>query len=448
MEASERPQLRLDSGADGTVRLLEDRIVVESLTISDEDAARVIRQRAQAGEEPARTIRRTVEIGARVLDREDTHVEVDFVRREYERAMEEHRRETERLNRDLAQRVEAEIRGAFGDAAVKGTLGQALDAHVGELADLVDGAFGDGTDAVPRKIQELVERRNREFLDRLSADDDLNPLRPLLTQFSNWVRQRREEQNERDGRLEEKVEELLRTASELAGIRQASEAVAEAEEAGTRKGRSFEERVHVAIETLAARRGDAAHHTGAIAAEEGGKKGDTVVELGAGEGPAEARIAFEAKTDRGLTRPEAWRELNGAMEKRNADYAILVVASETCVPSNTQAWVEYEGNKMIVTVSEDEPELFVLEAAYAIARSRVLSRRERSLTVDAAGVRDAVEEALSELRCVSTIKKHLTGVTNSADSARNAVTQMEERVKALLARIDELVALAEAPESG
>ena len=43
MEASEKPQLPLDASTDGTVRVLEDRIVVESLTIADRDTARVVR---------------------------------------------------------------------------------------------------------------------------------------------------------------------------------------------------------------------------------------------------------------------------------------------------------------------------------------------------------------------------------------------------------------------
>ena len=47
----------------------------------DEQVARVVRERAGAGEEPARTVRRAIEIGSRVLDREETAAEVDYVRR-------------------------------------------------------------------------------------------------------------------------------------------------------------------------------------------------------------------------------------------------------------------------------------------------------------------------------------------------------------------------------
>ena len=96
--------------------------------------------------------------------------------------------------------------------------------------------------------------------------------------------------------------------------------------------------------TVASARGDSATHTGGELADGGGKKGDTVVEL-AGEGAPLARLVFEAKTDRGLTRPEAWRELNGAMDKRDAGYAVMVVAGDAGVPSNTQAWLSTKATR-------------------------------------------------------------------------------------------------------
>src|SRR5512134_1233023 len=87
MEASEKPQLPLDGGTPGTaatgaVRLLEDRLVIDGLTVNDERAARVVRERAEAGQPPAETVRKAIEIGTRVLDTEETAANVDYVRHE------------------------------------------------------------------------------------------------------------------------------------------------------------------------------------------------------------------------------------------------------------------------------------------------------------------------------------------------------------------------------
>ncbi len=85
MEASERPQLPLDHGPDGTVRALDDRLVIESLTVDDARAAKLVRERVEAGHAAAQTVRDAIEIGARVLEREGTAAEVDYVRAEFER---------------------------------------------------------------------------------------------------------------------------------------------------------------------------------------------------------------------------------------------------------------------------------------------------------------------------------------------------------------------------
>src|SRR5262245_38658692 len=63
MEASEKPQLPLEPDGAGSVRVVEDRIVIEGMTISDQETARVVRERAESGAEPARSVRRAIEIG-------------------------------------------------------------------------------------------------------------------------------------------------------------------------------------------------------------------------------------------------------------------------------------------------------------------------------------------------------------------------------------------------
>ena len=49
MEASSRPQLPLDDTGEGSVRALGDRLVIERLQVDDPRAAKLVRDRAEAG---------------------------------------------------------------------------------------------------------------------------------------------------------------------------------------------------------------------------------------------------------------------------------------------------------------------------------------------------------------------------------------------------------------
>lgn len=444
MEASEKPQLPLEiDPSDGSVRVLGDRIVVEGMTIADEATARVVRERAEAGEDPAATIRRAIEIGTRVLDREETAVEVDYVRREFEQVTAAHRESVEQKNQEAIERIEEGLQRALGDDDAPGALGSALDTHSGELSELIAETFGEDREgAVQAQIRRILEERDEEFMRRLAADDDRNPLGPMLATLRTWTRERKEDQDSRDEKLEKKLDDLLAKAAELTGLDQGREALEEAEQAGTRKGRSFEDRVDRALERIAATRGDASSHTGGEGAEGGGKKGDSLVELGAADGPASGRIVFEAK-DKKLSKNEAWSELNEAMGARAASFGVLVVAGEDRVPSGRETLTEYEGNKLIVAVDREEPDGLALEVAYRLAAARVAMARDRDLTVDAPAVRDAAEEAVSCLKQAQAIRSTLTGIKTSSDKARATLDEMVENVRARLERVESLVEAAD-----
>jgi hypothetical protein len=420
MEASEKPQLPLDAPEGyGVVRALDDRLVIERLTVADERAARVVRERAEAGQARTETVTKAIEIGARVLDSEETAANVDYVRHELEQGV-------GKLNQELAGTIEA------GNE---------------ELAERIAAAFGaDRSDSVQRQIAELVRKANEEqrlAMARLfSADEGANPLTDFKAAIVRGMKEldaRRERAREADRK---QIDELNR---ELVALRErfGSREELEAEQArGTAKGFTFEERVHESIERIAGKRGDCATHTGGEQAEGGGRKGDTLVELEAAEGPSAGRIVFEAK-DKKLSKNQAWAELNEGMAARAAGYAVLVVAGEDRVPAGREQLHEYEGNKLIVAVDREDPDGLALETAYRLAAARVRLARDTDLQVDAAAVRDAAAEAISMLKQAQAIRSTLTGIKTSSDKARTNLDAMVEAVEARLQRIDSLIAEAD-----
>jgi Uncharacterized protein conserved in bacteria (DUF2130) len=416
MEASEKPQLPLEAGREGTVRVLEDRIVLEALTIADRDTARVVRERAETGQPPAETVIKSIEIGARVLEREGTAAEVDYVKAEFAKHTAE-----------LAERLSRTLEGGSE-----------------QLADEIARTFGAGREGtVQHQIKEMLVKFaevQRESLARqFSASDGSNPLADFKSGVVDALKQAEVRRHREGEESRKRIEALTREIVELKEREQADRRVAEAEEAGTRKGLDFEGDVYEAIARIASLRGDVATHTGAEQAEGGGKKGDVLVELGAAEGPASGRILFEVK-DKKLSRNDAWRELNEGMAARAAAFAILVVAGEERLPARCEPLCEYEGNKLIVAVDREDPAGLSLEIAYRLAVARVAMARDAGLQVDALAVRDTAQEAISILKQAQAIRSSLTGIKTSSDKARSSLDELVESVRAKLERIDALVA--------
>ncbi len=414
-----------------SVRAIGDRIVIEGLTVADERAAKVVRERAEAGSPAPETVAKAIEIGARVIDSEGTATNVDYVQRVFEERV-------GKLHGDLAETLEA------GSAEIANHIAENFDT---ERADSVQGE-------IKQMLVTAIQHQQQELQKLLTAEDPSNPLvavqiRSAKAMLEAEERHRKEladlrESNTKENRaLHAQVRELTERVSVQLERNEGDLRVAEAEEAGTRKGFSFEEDVFGAVSEIAAARGDCATHTGAEGAEGGGKKGDVLVELGAADGPALGRIVFEVK-DKKLSKNAAWQELNEAMAARAASYGVLVVAGEERVPSGREQLREYEGNKLIVAVDREEADSLALAVAYRLAAARVSMARDRELTVDAAEVRAVAEEATSCLRQAQAIRSALTGIKTSSDKAKTGLNEMVEAVGSKLERIDALVAEADA----
>jgi hypothetical protein len=417
VEASEKTQLAFEGdGPDGAVRAIGDRLVIERLEVNDPGAARVVQEQAAEGHKPAETVIRAIEIGSRVIESEGTAANVDYVKAELERQL-----------RPLAER-----------------LGGVIEEGQEEFAERLASSFdSERSGSVQQQIRELLiaamEHQRTQLAKQFSAQDGANP----LADFKDGVV--RAVQGSQEAQLRERAEDRQRIEAltgEVTALRErlgAKEEIEAEQSRGTAKGRDFEERVHTLLDEIATARGDVAHHVGDLPGETRGKKGDTVIELGAGGGPCLAKIAFDPK-DSQLSRPKAWEVLNGSLEDRGADYAVLVVAGDENVPAKTQSLVEYEANKLIVAVDREDPERNVLEAAYGIARARALAARQDELALDAPAMKEAIDEARRALESLKTARQALTGMRKNADSMENALGTMEEGAKAALARADSLIA--------
>jgi hypothetical protein len=438
MEAAQTLQLHHRA-----VELREDGVHIDDLLISDGTLIELVERRLERQIEPEETVRDAIEIGARVLDREATGAEVDFVKREFERVSTEVEHAFAERARQIAESFEQQFEHFLGEDG--GAMAKALDAHSGELEELIAQNFGgDRNTAVQHQLRELVAKllndSRHELLRQFSAEDGHNP----LADFKAAVVREVKRSGESHDKLIEKLAQLEGEVKRLHDAREAESELAAERERGTGKGRTFEQQVFDLIEEMALARGDVAHHVGDLPSASGGKRGDIVVEIDAAAGASKGRVSFDAKDEK-LSKNRAWEALNASLEERDAGFAVLVVASEEKVPAGREQLHEYEGNKMVVALDKEEPDPRALELAYRYARCRCLMAGEKLLGLDAAGVRDAADEAMSALKDAQRVRRSLTGATNSVEAARNALDAMIARIEASLARIESLIAASDSP---
>ena len=410
------------------VRTLGDRVVVDGLVIEDDCAVRLVREREGSGDDPAKAVRDAVEIGARVLDREQAAANAEFVKTEFEKASKDVQVEFADRARTIAEFFENQFADVFGE-------------DDGQLAKELERRFGDGSavsvqNRVREAVAETLTKSREDLVRQFSSSDDRNPLADFKTAAVRSINEAAGRSDATQRALLQKLGELQKELQALRDEKDKLEEVGAEREKGTAKGRTFEESVFEALDGIALSQGDVAEAVG-DRREATGKVGDVVVAIDGCNGPARGRVVIEAK-DRKLSKPGALSELDKAMAERSADFAVLVVPTEEEVPARLEPLREYNGDKLVVALDPQSGTL-ALELGYRLARARVLMKRSDADGIDSGALRDTVERALGALAEERKVKHQLTGAKTSIDKAYEMVEAMAGRVRAHLQEIDILV---------
>src|ERR1700712_1406446 len=386
------------------VPVVNGRLASHWLVVDDETTVRLAADR----DDPTRFVVEAIEIGARVLDREQTGANAEFVRAEFEKTARELDGEFVERARKVAERLDAKVDEVFGPE--HGHVTRALAKHFGDESSV----------AVQHRIRAVlteVSGQMREDLRReFSSDSASNPLHGFQNAHLAATRQIAGQQSEQMRAMNEKLERMNLEITRLRAEKEKLADIAAVQDKGTAKGRTYEEAVAEVLERLASARGDDCDAVGDTRGE-GGRKGDVVVAIDACAGPARGKIVFEAKNRR-LSKNEALAELDGALETRAADYAVLVVSSESKLPARTQPLREFNGDKLFVTFDPEDGSTLALEVAYGLARARVLMARAGDDGIDTSALRAEVERAQGAMENVRRIKSQLTNATNGIEEAR------------------------------
>lgn len=417
------------------IHVLTNAFVVDGLTVDDRCAAELVRARTEAGEDPARVVTEAIEIGARVLDREQAGATVELFRADLEKS-------TREAESALAERA-AQLSEAFARK-----FDEAFGADGGHMTQALERHFGDGSSvAVQHRIRHVmseVSTKAREDLVRqFSTDGANNPLAGFQRMAMATMRQGADQQA---GHLRALNEQLTSLKVELQALRTEKDKLAEVaaeHDRSTAKGRPYEEAVCESIDHIARAQGDDCDAVGDVAGA-GGRKGDVVVDIDGCGGRARGRIVFEAKNSH-RPRKQALAELDAAMAQRDADYGVWVVPGEDRLPSKGHQLREVNGDKLFVVYDPEDGSRLSLEVAYSLARARVLMAKADDEELDSSALRAECERALGALEDVRRIKSQLTAATKGIEEARGILDGMADRVRGHLRRVDELIGTAPAP---
>src|ERR1051325_11310880 len=333
------------------VTALLGRLIIENVVVDDATAADLVRARTDAGDDPARVVADAVEIGARVLDREQAGASVEVLRQDLEHASKEVESRLGQTSEAVVTALHKELEEIFGPES--GHVTRVLTRHFG----------AESSTAVQHQVRaavaELLNESREKLFKQFSSADESNPLATFQKAAVAAIRQSSDQQHASLREMTARMGEMQLQIQKLQAEKEKALEVAAEHDRSTAKGRPYEEAVFDAVDAIARAQGDDCDAVGDLRGV-GGRKGDVVVDLDGCAGRPRGRIVFEAKNSR-RSREEALAELDEAMTQRAADYAVWVVPSEDKLPARAHALREVGGDKLFVVYDPDEGSRLALE---------------------------------------------------------------------------------------
>ena len=237
-------------------------------------------------------------------------------------------------------------------------------------------------------------------------------------------------------------EYLGRTLEEIRNTMTAREAAREAtaREAakGTRKGRDFEAQCGEELDRAAGPHSDLVERTADVSGRAGrSKKGDFVATLDGGG----QRIVFEMKDTASIGPAMIRGELKEAMDNRDAAYGVLVARSRASLPDSVGWFNEYDGNKLVCAVEDEEGNPAIggemIQTAYRWARARLgIMDAPEAGEVDTDLIAAKAAEIGGHAAELARIRRECTNIDKSSENIRVWAASAEKGIRA---QLDEIV---------
>ena len=243
-------------------------------------------------------------------------------------------------------------------------------------------------------------------------------------------------------------EQLMQLLGKSAG----DKATKDAYNLSREKGIDFEELLDQLIQPEAGVHGDDAQFTGDTPSPSGDKTGDEVVTLNlSATNNEEIRIVWEAKTDKSfkdtkgrLKRDKVAKELDSAMGNRDAICGIFVSDSRGVDLSKQPVWQEFDGNKLIIVIDDEDPDQRLIRMAYLWSRWIVLRSQEHEEgQLDYLAIERVLDALQREFDGLSNLRRLHTPIKTNILAAEKWVDSFEASLDGLMDELRELMAAEE-----
>ncbi len=227
--------------------------------------------------------------------------------------------------------------------------------------------------------------------------------------------------------LRSELEGNLFAIREKLGINAVVDAVVEK---GTRKGIDFEEQCAKKLNWIADIHSDMLEQTGNDYGKlPRSKKGDFVIELGG----IKKKMVFEMKNKGTISRREIQKELDEAMENREAEYGIFVAKNKESLPESIGWFNEYDDGHLVCAVEDGNGDSFIdgeiIHIAYKWARARLRIESAKEKKLDPSFVVEKTRAIQNKMKDMRSVKTQCTSIETSAKEIKDTVKDMESAIK-------------------
>ena len=209
-------------------------------------------------------------------------------------------------------------------------------------------------------------------------------------------------------------------------------------EKSSQKGGIFEDACEKKLEWIANIHGDKIERTGNEAGKiTGSKKGDFVITLG----DIEKKIVFEMKARETITFPTIQKELNEAMENREAEYGVFIARNIDSLPKSVGWFNEYDGNKIACAIETSDGDSLIdgemIHIAYKWARAKLRLESNKEKKLDPTFIIEKAKEIQENIKKIRKIKTECKNIENANDNIKETVINSEKEINKKISDIIE-----------